>query len=181
VNLEIVRRNLRFGTPSGLSLGLGACTADVTYLVLLCLGTLSLLQYPEVLRVIGLIGSLVLAWFGISALRAQIPTTPEHTTRHALWKHTLEGYCMTLINPFTILFWASVTSQISLAASQHSNIILLAGSGVILGTVSWVVFLNSIVHFTRHRLNATVIKWLNYLGGTILLGFACVGLYKSIM
>lgn len=181
VNLEMVRRNLRYGTPCGLSLGLGACTADVTYLVLLCVGALSLLQYPEIVRIIGIIGSLVLAWFGISAFRAQIPDTPEHLVRHALWKHTFEGYCMTLINPFTILFWASVTSQITLTMTQHNHVILLAGSGVVLGTVSWVLFLNCIIHFTRHRLNPTVIQWLNYAGGMILLGFAIVGLYRAII
>jgi len=180
VNLEMVRRNLRYGTPCGVSLGLGACTADVTYLALLCLGALSLLQYPLVLRVIGFIGSLVLAWFAIQTFRAAIPDTPEHLKRHALWRHTVEGYCMTLINPFTILFWASVTSQITLAGSLHGSIILLAGCGVIIGTVSWVLFLNGIVHFTRHRLNPTVIKWLNYSGGTILLCFACAGMYKAI-
>lgn len=180
INLEMVRRNLHYGTTTGVSLGLGACTADVTYLTLLCFGTLSLLQYPIVLRVIGLIGSLVLAWFAIQAFRAEAPETPEHVSRHALWKHTFEGYCMTLINPFTILFWASVTSQITLAASQHGNIILLAGTGVVIGTVGWVLVLNGIIHLTRHRLNATVIKWLNYLGGTILLCFACIGMYKAI-
>lgn len=181
VNLEIVRRNLRFGTSSGLALGLGACFADVTYLILLCLGTLSLLQYPEVLRLIGFVGSLVLAWFGISAFRAKIPETPEHRERHSLGKHGIEGYLMTLINPFTILFWASVTSQITFAASQHSNIVVLAGLGVVIGTVSWVIFLNTIIHVTRHRLNSTVIKWLNYLGGFILLGFAIIGIIRVIM
>src|SRR5688500_17340934 len=69
VNLEIIRRNLRFGTPYGIVLGLGACTADVTYLFLLSIGALSLLQYPHVLKTFGLGGSLLLAWFAISAFR----------------------------------------------------------------------------------------------------------------
>jgi L-lysine exporter family protein LysE/ArgO len=181
VNLEMVRRNLRFGTASGVALGLGACSADVTYLILLCLGTLSLLQYPEVLRVIGFVGSLVLAYFAIAAFRAKTTDSPHTAVRHSLWKHGMEGYLMTLINPFTILFWASVTSQITIAASKHSNIIFVAGGGVIIGTVGWVIFLNTIIHVTRHRLNSTVIQWLNYLGGFILLGFAIVGIFRVIM
>ena len=49
INLEIIRRNLRFSTASGLAFGLGACVADVTYLVLLSVGILQFLNYPFVL------------------------------------------------------------------------------------------------------------------------------------
>ena len=69
MNLEIIRRNLRFGSVYGIALGLGACSADVTYLVLLSLGALSILTHPLILQVIGVIGSSILLWFGYSALR----------------------------------------------------------------------------------------------------------------
>jgi len=181
VNLEIIRRNLHYGTSYGTALGLGACTADLTYLILLCVGALSLLEYPVVLRLIGFLGSLILGWFAILAFRSTTTQAKEHKVPRAVWKHFIEGYGITLVNPYTILFWASVTSQISLAASTHENILILAGLGVIIGTVSWVFFLNIITHVTRHRLNATAIKWLNYLGGFILLGFAITGLIRVII
>lgn len=178
VNLEIIRRNLRFGTPYGLATGIGACTADVTYLVLLCAGALTLLQYPEVLKITGLIGALVLGWFGISALRSKLTDTPDRNSFPSLWKYTFDGYVITLINPYTILFWASVSSQLSIAASENEYAIFLTGTGVIIGTVGWVVLLNLLIHYTRHRLNTTAIKWLNYTGGIILLSFAAMGLYQ---
>ncbi len=181
INLEIIRRNLRYGTPYGIMTGIGACTADVTYLVLLCLGALTLLQFPDVLRVIGILGSLVLAWFGINAFRAPVTDTPDKNSLPSLYRYTLEGYIVTLINPYTILFWASVSSQISMVALTQSNALYLTGSGVVIGTVSWVLFLNGILHITRHRLNQTAMKWLNYTGGVILLGFAAMGIVRVFM
>lgn len=181
VNLEMIRRNLHYGSSFGVALGLGASAADITYLILLCLGAFSLLEYPLVLRVIGFLGSLILGWFALLAFRSGTSQAKKHKVPRAVWKHFIEGYGITLINPYTILFWASVTSQISLAASLHENILILAGLGVIIGTVSWVFFLNLIIHITRHRLNTTAIKWLNYIGGIILLGFAIAGLIRVII
>lgn len=180
VNLEIIRRNLRFGTAYGIVTGLGACTADITYLVLLCLGALALLQYPEVLRAFGLIGSLILIWFAVGAFRAKATETVDKSSLPSLFRYGVEGYAITIINPYTILFWASVSSQISLDALSDSNAIALAGAGVVIGTVGWVLFLNGLIHFTRHKLTANAVKWLNYTGGVILLGFAISGIIRAL-
>lgn len=182
VNLEIIRRNLRDGTSYGVITGLGACAADLTYLVLLCVGALTLLQYPDVLRIIGFVGALVLAWFGFSAFRLNNQNeNAGRSTTPSLMRYGIEGYCITLINPYTILFWASISSQISMAAANQENAILFAGTGVVIGTVSWVVGLNGLLHFTRHRLSPAIIRWLNYSGGFILLGFAAIGLWRALV
>ena len=181
VNLEMIRRNLRFGTPYGVMLGLGACGADLTYLILLCLGALVLLQYPEVLHVIGFVGALVLAWFGISILRSNNQSDiPDIKANPSLIRNGIEGYVITLINPYTILFWASISSQLSVAAASSDYAIWLAGAGVVIGTVGWVVVLNGLLHVTRHRLSPTVMTWLNYTGGIILLCFAAIGIWRAL-
>jgi len=84
---------------------------------------------------------------------------------------SVAGLMMTLINPFTILFWASVSTQVaSLAMQDHA--LALTALGVILGTLSWITVFNSMLHMTRHRISSTVRKVLNYLAGLVLLGFA---------
>jgi len=182
VNLEMIRRNLRFGTVSGCCFGLGACTADVIYLVLLSFGALTVLTQAAVLKAVGITGSVILAYFGMSALRMKIAA--EHdpvefsSVVSAWWRQTLSGLLMTLLNPFTILFWSSVSSQVVTLAGQQQHATLLAGSGVLLGTVGWVSSLNLILHLTRHRLSATVNNYLNKMGGIILLGFAGFGIIR---
>lgn len=181
VNLEIIRRNLRFGTSYGIVLGLGACTADVTYLFLLSIGALSMLEYPSVLKAFGLVGSAILAWFAISAFRNASFNVEKNVPNPSLVRYSLEGYIITLLNPVTILFWASISSQISIVAMSDDWLgVVLTGLGVIIGTVSWVLFLNIVLHFTRHKLTTKVMTLLNYLGGCILLGFAVMGFVKAL-
>lgn len=185
VNLEITRRNLRFGTGYGVSLGLGACTADLTYLVLLCSGAIVLLQHAILLRVVGLLGSAVLIWFGISALRMKASAFKNKPITTSYFRNSFEGYLITLLNPYTILFWASVSAQLSIAAAGATAgevyATVAAGLGVIFGTVSWVIFLNLLIHFTRHKLSDKVMHRLNRVGGMILLCFAAFSVVRIIL
>jgi L-lysine exporter family protein LysE/ArgO len=182
INLEIIRRNLRMGTSYGIALGIGACTADVTYLLLLSLGALAILTHVAVMNVVNVVGSLILAWFGYSALRMQVSTSAEDKPKnnYPVWRHAVEGYFLTLINPGTILFWASVSAQVATISHQHVNSPLYAGVGVALGTFSWILSLNGFLHVTRHRLSPRMTHYLNCAGGVILLGFAAFGLGRVL-
>jgi L-lysine exporter family protein LysE/ArgO len=180
VNLEIIRRNLHYGTAYGIALGLGACTADVTYLVLLSFGVLSFLNEPQILKYVGIGGSLILAWFAYGAFKTNTTVVTKHAPTPSLLRYLLEGFIITLLNPITILFWASISSQISIIGLDNSlYAILLTGLGVMIGTITWILSLNTALHFTRHRLNARTMQLLNYLGGIILLGFSLFGLIKA--
>lgn len=181
INLEIMRRNLHFGTAMGLALGFGACSADVTYLVLLSLGALKILAYPLVLKIIGVVGSVILAWFGYNALRLKSSANDNNKplTTHSFWRNYLEGYVLTLINPYTILFWSSISTTLALVTHANSQAIVYAGIGVLLSTSSWIVGLNTLLHFTKHRFSPRVMRWLNIMGGVILIGFAIIGLWHA--
>lgn len=185
LNLEMIRRNLQYGTPYGMALGIGACSADVTYIILLSLGALTILTHALIMQIIGVLGSLVLAWFGFSALRLRAnhiaSNDPNRVIKkqYSLWRHTVEGYILTLFNPFTILFWSSVSAQIALQAKTATHAMFYAGVGVLLGTFSWVCGLNICLHFTRHKLSQRMMQYLNYAGGIILLFFAAIGFWHS--
>lgn len=181
INLEMIRRNLRFGLPYGVALGLGACSADVTFLILLSFGALIILNHPMVLRVFGFLGSIVLLWFGYCALRLKAYTSQQKdaVTNHPL-RHTLEGYAMTMLNPSTILFWSSVSAQIAVMANNEKNMAIYAGLGVFLGTLSWVVAMNGFLFLTRHRLSEKAMHRINITGGVLLIGFGLFGFFHSI-
>ena len=179
INIEIMRRNLQWGTPRGLVFGMGACLADVTYLALFGFGASTLLQHPEVLREIGIAGSLILGWFGVMALRMK----PSHHTRQAKPRSflldTSAGYLMTLLNPYNVLFWSSLIAQVALISQSESYGLVQAGGGVLFGALSWVVFINLLLHFTRHRIPQGVTKYLNIVGGIILIAFGVFGLIRA--
>lgn len=183
INLEMIRRNLRFGTSAGLMLGTGACCADLTYLILLSLGALQILNNPIVLKITGILGAFILAWFGLMSLRlkavyiANNPAAPS--AAKSTWRHAFEGYLLTLINPYTIVFWSSISMTI--AALTHNNpfATLYVGIGVLIATFSWACGLNISLHFTRHRLSKRIIQKINIIGGIILLGFAVFGFWHA--
>ena len=182
VNLEIIRRNLNYGMAIGMALGLGACAADMTYMLILCFGFLNLLAHPFLLKIIGIIGTVVLVYFAVQALKLK-STRSLSTVKPSgsALRNGLEGYAMTLINPFTILFWGSVSSQLSLAVDGASKgPLLVASLGVLFGVVTWVIFLNLTVKHTRHRLSEKVMQSLNISGGIILLCFAAFSLWRSL-
>ena len=182
MNLEIIRRNLRIGTSSGVVFGLGACSADILYLILLAAGALMILQHPTLLAGIGLIGSCVLAWFGVSALRMKAPKeTTEPISDKASNLHLsgqyLQGLLLTLTNPNTILFWSSVASQIAHQQQASHASSAWMGAGVAIGVLSWALGLNAFLHFTRHKLPDKTMHYLNVMGGCLLLAFAAYGFY----
>ncbi|MCW5590354.1 MAG: LysE family translocator [Legionellales bacterium] len=181
VNLEMIRRHLRLGLFSGVSLGIGACCADVTYIVLLYLGIINLLSHPMILSLIGMLGAIILLWFGYGALSLPLQNNSTPLKQIPLWRHYLEGYLMTLLNPYTILFWTSISAQIaSLSASYHTSL-LYPTLGVLFGTLSWVIGLNTGLWFTKHRLSEPVIHRLNRCGGIILIGFGIYSFIHSVL
>jgi L-lysine exporter family protein LysE/ArgO len=182
MNVEITRRNLRFGTRYGLSFGLGACSADLVYLILIALGALVLLQHPLVLRAVGLTGALILTWFGINAIRLKaIKAKNDQSVPPSLFKNYSQGLMLTLLNPITIIFWGSVSSHIVISADQHLTSIFLAGLGVAIATISWASGLNLVLHLTKHKLSDSFIHRINVLGGVILLLFAMMGFYQGLL
>lgn len=184
INLEMIRRNLQDGGRYGAALGLGACCADVTYMLLLGYGVLSILSYPSILVPMGVISSLILGWFALKILSAPVSTVKQspHSKliKPSLLKYSFEGYLLTLVNPFTVLFWLSISTQISLLGHLSSSHIIDAGLGVLLGTLGWVIVLNSVLHYLRRYLNPTWMRSLNLLGGIILLGFAIFNLLRMM-
>ena len=184
INLEMIRRNLRIGTGAGFSLGVGACCADVTYLALLSLGVLQILNHPSVLKFTGIFGSLLLAWFGYKSLQMKAVSTTEQAAvvipSRSLLRHMIEGYLLTLINPYTILFWSSISMTIAVINHTRNYAIFYTGAGVLIGTFSWVCALNLFLHFTRHRLSKNIIQKINVAGGIILLGFAALGFWRAL-
>lgn len=181
INLEIIRRNLTIGTYAGLFLGFGACLADLTYLVLLSLGALQLLTYPIILKILGIVGAIILGWFGLQALKLKSKSInlEKNSRPSPFYKHLIQGYLLTLINAFTIIFWSSVSITIAAHTKAHHSV-LFAGAGVLAGTIGWVVFLNVFLHFTRHRISPKITHRINMVGGLILLLFAFLGLWHSL-
>lgn len=172
INIEMMRRNLSDGFAYGIALGIGATSADVTYLLLLVSGALVLLHQQLLLQVFSIIGAIILLWFAWQALSMPAKQADSYRPHLSILRCIRNGYFIAIFSPFNLLFWLSLTSQMAaLTQGQHFSL-LLSGLGIIIGAMSWVISLNLLIHFTRHRLSNNVVAWLNRIGGIILIGFA---------
>lgn len=184
MNVEIIRRNLRLGVRYGLAFAAGACVADLVYLVLLSLGLLVFLKERLVMHVITVIGSCVLLYFAYGALLMKPDATLKDVAKKAsqhLARHGASGCLLTLLNPYTVIFWLSVSAQIAALESDHKGVLLWAGLGVLLGTFSWAFGLNAVLALTRHKISGRSMRALNIAGGVVLFVFAGVGFYRVLV
>lgn len=181
MNLEIIRRNLRYGFTTGVLFGLGLCSADLVYLMLLSFGALIILQHPLVLKIVSLLGAAILFYFVYLTLKQKPSVDTQATTadfKH-YGLHTLQGFLMTCVNPMTVLFWSSVSATVAMISQHNSLTVVILGLGVFAGACSWMLSLNTALHFVRHRLSVNTVRWMNYSGALFLAVFAVISLYHA--
>ncbi len=172
VTIEMMRRNLRFGASRGIVMGCGATSADVLYLLLLLFGVLPFLTNSSLLHILGIAGAIVLIWFAYKAMRAPKPEANNNDNDQSLLHCFSSGFLIALLSPFNLIFWISMAAQLASIIDQGKQEYLFACLGLFTGTAIWFVSLNLVVHHTRHYLGGKTMKYLNYIGGIGLLGFA---------
>lgn len=180
VNVEIIRRNIYAGLSNGIAIACGATLADTTYILLTLTGILLFFKQPLLLSLIGMLGSLILAWFAYGSFTAGHLKIKKNAIKQPFLRVWLAGYFITLLSPMSILFWLSMGTQIATLANHNQAATWALPLGVIIGTLSWSMSLNFILHKTRHQISDRVLHRLNQLGGIILATFAMIGFIHSI-
>lgn len=182
MNLEMVRRNLLYGSKIGISFGLGACCVDTTFIILLGVGVLTFFTNAEFLKIVGILGAIILLWFAYQAWKAPVQELNLQAYQHTnkpWWRHLVESYILTMLNPFTIIFWSSVSTQAALVVAKSPHSFWIIAPSVLIATISWVLGLNFALYITRERISAKTMKFLNHLGAILLIGFAAYGLIHA--
>jgi L-lysine exporter family protein LysE/ArgO len=173
VTIEMMRRNLRYGLWRGIAIGFGASSADVLYLLLVLLGILPFIKdSPFLLHTIGILGALLLIWFAYKTIRQTTKVEEKNDSDSSLIHCYVSGFLIAFLSPFNILFWLSIAAQFATLISKVEANYWLACIGLLVGTAAWFCSLNAFIHFTRHRLSPKIVKFLNLIGGAVLIIFA---------
>lgn len=185
VNIEIMRRNLNQGFKAGISFALGACSADLFYLMTLLFGIIHLFKHHRIINVISLVGSIVLFYFSYQCLTSRTTVAerpkPSSYPPSPTSTHFFQGLLMTLFNPYTLLFWLSIGSQITqLSTSLLASQAITASTGVFLGTLLWAVAFNLVISKMNLLIRPVTSHYLNTMGGIILFFFALFSLISSL-
>lgn len=182
IGLLVIQRTLNDGRLVGLMSGLGAATADAVYGAIAAFG-LSLLTafLVEQQMWLGLAGGLFLCYLGVRTVTAQPASQAAAVESRGLlgaWSTTL---ALTLTNPMTILAFVAIFAGAGLATSGGDTLAaLLLVAGVFLGSAAWWLLLSGGVSLLRGFVNATTLRWINWIAGGVIVAFGVLAIARGV-
>ena len=177
INVLIMSTALR-SYPAAVAFGAGAMSADATYLVLLLFGLLTLLDHPTIMTVLGVLGAgflLYMSW-GIWSHRNDPIHLQDVRKAPPIWQNYLKGLALTLMNPYTIVFWLSVSAYIRTAHLQPLGTLLGLFSGIAL----WITLMPLLIHKTKHLFSQKTVTTISIVSAVILAFFG-IGMVVRIV
>jgi L-lysine exporter family protein LysE/ArgO len=168
INILIMTNALR-SYPSAVALGAGAMSADTTYLVMIIFGAFHFLKDPNVMDIVSVIGVILLSYFAWAIWRGRNnPIHQTETEQISILKNYLKGYSFTLLNPYTLIFWFSVSAYI--ATKQGEAIYMLLG--LFAAITLWITLMPLVIHKTKHLISQKMATIFAIVSAGILLFFA---------
>lgn len=160
------------------TLGLGAMSADIFYLLLLLFGLLQFLRNEILTKIIALCGFVFLSFMAFSMLKnkAQTLKFKQNSTDENVLKSYIKGFILNLFNPFIIGFWVSV----SLIFSRNESQIFMV-FGLFVAILLWIFSLSFFVAKFTHFFTIRVLRLINIVSAVIIEYFALVLVYKVFM
>ncbi len=177
INVLIMSTAMR-SYPSAVAFGAGAMSADATYLTLLLFGLLHLLDHPAVMIPLGIAGALFLLYmaYGIWQGRHEAIHLQKDIKPPSIFAHYLRGYSLTLLNPYTIIFWLSVSAYIQTAKIQPVWTIL----GMFGGISLWITLMPLLIHKTKHLFSQKTVTAISVVSSAIIAFFGLAMLVRII-
>lgn len=178
INILIMNRALKSYALAVVT-GFGALSADLCYILLLTLGFGVFLEDSFILKMLGFFGSAFLIYiaYGLYVSKYDVLIEAEKDiSRSDLLKAYTSGYLLTLLNPYTIAFWTSV-SVFVVSKDEYRFLIIF---GMITAILSWITIMPYIIHRTKHRLSQSFYSKVSLIAAFILFGFGVYLLYVTI-
>lgn len=146
VNAAIAAAAARRSYVDGIKIGLGAMTADATYLVLTMIGVAVLLTGSLARDLISIIGGIILVYYAYATLKSyrRASEVPDGEKAGSSY---LTGLVMGLTNPLGILWW--VTAGAAFVAMFN----VLGVAGFMLGLLAWISSFSLFVHYAGKKVD----------------------------
>ena len=175
MSLLCIQRTLALGQRAGIVFGSGIAAADLTYAALAAFGisAISALLLSGTFW-IKLTGSALLIVLGARLALSAPPTATQPARRVSGVRAFLTAYGLTLTNPPTILFFASLFAAVGSMQSVAQSFTFAAG--VFAGSLLWWLLLTALIARSATVLWPGVLAWINRLSGLVLIGIALRGL-----
>jgi putative LysE/RhtB family amino acid efflux pump len=176
-----IRKTLDLGKFAAVAVGLGAALADSTYGLIAALGLTAvthLLQEQAIL--IQVVGGLFLLFLAYKELNTRPSGALKVAKTKTMGRLTLEVYFLTLTSPATVLLFIGIFASIGGATASTTEMFLLV-MGIFLGSISWWLFLGTILIKIRHKLSDSWLSRIRYISAIMLGGFGLWAIFSPLL
>lgn len=182
IGILCIRRSLASGWLAGFSSGLGAATADGIYGCIAGFGLTIISDFLVSQQfIIRLVGGLFLCYLGVKTLLSKVSKEAATTGEvKSFIGNYLSTFFLTITNPMTILAFVVIFAGLGLGKINNSLGAGLLVVGVFLGSALWWLVLAFIASRLRHRLNNSLLQWVNWIAGVIITAFGLVALVDIV-
>lgn len=198
INIEVIRRSIRNGPKLGYAFGIGAITADVTYVASMSFGLLTLLAAlpPWGKGIVGVVGGCLLLYMGLSGVFAEPPPPPDlpdelqaseevRAAGHSITEYLqtyVTGIALTAISPSAFGFWITMcfplANQLPALRETWGPLVLAAGVGSAIAI--WIFMAVTLASGFFRRLKPVIIQRVEQGLGAVLLTFSLLAFYESV-
>jgi len=176
INILIMNEALK-EYKRAVTIGLGAMSADVTYLIIISFGISSFVKQALFLKILSLFGSLFLIYLSYLIFKERNNSIHKSVVhkKSTLFINYTKGYLLTLLNPYTILFWLSVTTYATTTPSLGLTLI-----GLISAILLWITVMPYIIYKKKALVSEQVSYIIALISSFVLFLFALLMLIKLL-
>lgn len=178
INILIMNQALK-NYKFGIATGFGAMSADMIYLIMIFIGLISFMNNPIFLNILGILGSLFLLYLGIKIYQnrnKQLELHQSKITTHNIFKIYIQGFILTLLNPYTIAFWLSIAGYV---VNKELDMFFTI-AGMLSAITLWITMMPYFINKTKHKISQKISVFINIFSFVILCGFA-ISLFVHVL
>ncbi|MEA1981943.1 MAG: LysE family transporter [Campylobacterota bacterium] len=175
INLLIMNEALR-SYKKAVAIGFGAMSVDVTYLVLIQYGITNYMQEDFFLRMLSLLGGVFLTYLAFLIFKGRNKHIKKRkpSKESTLLSNYVKGYLLTFLNPYTILFWLSITTY-----STTTDSLVITLFGLMSAIMLWITIMPYVVYKKRALVSDGLASIIAIVSSVIILLFGLSLFVKS--
>lgn len=185
INLEMMKRGIKYGFWHSWLVGLGGMSADIGLMLLIYFGVSHYLTAEPVQVILLLLGSVMLGLIGFQSMNM----CPQIETAQNLSKQTKSlyyaygaGLLIAGVNPINLIFWLGVYGSVlseRLDEMSQGNALLFSCT-IFVGVALWNLLMAVTIHFGKGFLGKKGLRWITVTAGLILVAYGCHFGWKGI-
>jgi L-lysine exporter family protein LysE/ArgO len=177
INILIMNQALK-NYKNSVAIGLGAMSADITYVLVIFFGLLTFVTDKFFMQSLGILGTVflfVMTYVIFKNRNSKLSIKEKSIKATKTYKFYLSGFLLTMLNPYTIGFWLSVSSY---SLNKNLNHIMTF-VGLVSAILLWITLMPFFVHKSRHKISPKVAYYINLSSAVVLLCFGISLIYST--